>query len=825
MERFLFSQPDNAVLYDMELKQSIYRTYNILKSMANTKTNITPPISIAVLAKLLKRRLSTICTHLSSLVKMGIIKVIKRHDKSSKHWRLANKYLIIGRYAPRYQNSEFGPSANDVNVPALEENEIKMRGGYPIFRTTSTPEYLQELKETNIREAETSSVVFPMVEQPTMSYVEPEAPKVYEAPTKTTSETNCGKPEETVAEEKESIRPETTRSTLDTKKPEVDLSNVPDNLKPTARLLLGFSERTKLEEDEVKLLVLLLENHYQTRINREIEHQAERFKKMGRNVKCLTVFYIHSILQNQRSRPLPEDEIPTVETPAGALTDPRTEAIVRAVTQPARKKRARSNKKAAVRTPNTDSVVQGDNVVPSEPVVLSMPVAEAEKVIADYQTEHAKKPEPESVPAIPVALEELFNKMQARENERIDEYFEALPKDEYGDFVLPEDGGVSDMPIEDYLHLKYPEAEEEELCRDYGGHVYSSVREHPEAGRIQAAFEIDYACAMCMNPENCQLPEGVKKGQPKLVTKIFTCKDGKKCLGTGFEGRIKCKHNCPKPNEKTPEEKRQEAEFEHLMSYSGIVRKDKTFENYNAGVPELVVAEAMAILAVKTGKNLVLAGRAGTGKTHLATAIAIEVMKAGRQARVTTANEMLDRICQAYRDNADPLGVLLKYKRVPVLVIDDWDKAKMSDARLDYLYQIIDYRYERGLQTIVTTNAYSMNELKLPRWCNSSIEPIMSRLLENGDWVTIREAENYRLKKSAPAVSVPEVTPVAEEPAIELNEAVAEAEPEEPDRSGKISLTETTLPVDEEPARAEPETPSATLYSEAEVFAECERCV
>ncbi len=380
-------------------------------------------------------------------------------------------------------------------------------------------------------------------------------------------------------------------------------------------------------------------------------------------------------------------------------------------------------------------------------------------MIADYEAEHAKPVE--ATPAIPAALEELFDKIRTRETERIDEYFEALPKDEYGDPILPEEDEMDDMPIEDYLRLKYPEAEDEELCRDYSGHVYGSVSEHPEIGRIKAAFEIDYACAMCMNPENCQLPEGIKKGQNKLVTKILPSHDGKKCLGAGFEGCIKCKHDCPNPAEKTPEEKRQEAEFERMMAHSGFVRREKTFANYRPETLEVIVAKAKAILSAKTGRNLVLAGKAGTGKTHLATAAAMEAMKAGKQAIVITASEMLDKITQAFRDNTAPLDMLMKYKSVPVLVIDDWDKLKATEARFDYLHQIIDWRYTHGLQTIVTTNAYDIAGLE-HHWYAGRIEPMMSRLLENGDWVTIREAEDYRLKKPEVAAE-PKPKPEPEE--------------------------------------------------------------
>ena len=43
-----------------------------------------------------------------------------------------------------------------------------------------------------------------------------------------------------------------------------------------------------------------------------------------------------------------------------------------------------------------------------------------------------------------------------------------------------------------------------------------------------------------------------------------------------------------------------------------------------------------------------------------------------------------------------------------MLVTNDWDKTKMTEARFDYLYQIINDRHTKGLQTMVTTNEYDM---------------------------------------------------------------------------------------------------------------------
>ena len=66
---------------------------------------------------------------------------------------------------------------------------------------------------------------------------------------------------------------------------------------------------------------------------------------------------------------------------------------------------------------------------------------------------------------------------------------------------------------------------------------------------------------------NVHNPRRLYIGQPKPEAKIFTGKDGKRFLGTGFEVCIKCKHVMPA--EKMPEEKRREAEFALMMHRSG----------------------------------------------------------------------------------------------------------------------------------------------------------------------------------------------------------------------------------------------------------------
>lgn len=69
-----------------------------------------------------------------------------------------------------------------------------------------------------------------------------------------------------------------------------------------------------------------------------------------------------------------------------------------------------------------------------------------------------------------------------------------------------------------------------------------------------------------------------------------------------------------------------------------------------------------------------------------------------------TVPELLGELRQADWDHTDFFGLQQKFIDVPCLILDDWGKEKATEKGMEYLYQIIDYRYRKELQTVVTTN-------------------------------------------------------------------------------------------------------------------------
>ena len=115
------------------------------------------------------------------------------------------------------------------------------------------------------------------------------------------------------------------------------------------------------------------------------------------------------------------------------------------------------------------------------------------------------------------------------------------------------------------------------------------------------------------------------------------------------------------------------------------------------------------------GRNgLFITGPKGTGKTHLAAAIANQLMQEGTAVVCMTMIDLLDRIKQTFEQNqkwgASESSILKVYKEVPLLIIDDMGKEPATEWAVSKIYAIINARYEAYLPTIITTN-YSDSEL------------------------------------------------------------------------------------------------------------------
>lgn len=142
---------------------------------------------------------------------------------------------------------------------------------------------------------------------------------------------------------------------------------------------------------------------------------------------------------------------------------------------------------------------------------------------------------------------------------------------------------------------------------------------------------------------------------------------------------------------------------------------------------------------VSAGPSLLLLGPTGTGKTHQAWGAIRALAASGaslRRWQVVTAADLYARLRP--RHGVDSEAEFDRYAKATVLVVDDLGAAKDSEWVEEVNYRLINYRYENGLPTVITSNV-PVREL-----VSKLGERVASRLNEMARRVVLEGADRRR---------------------------------------------------------------------------------
>lgn len=148
-------------------------------------------------------------------------------------------------------------------------------------------------------------------------------------------------------------------------------------------------------------------------------------------------------------------------------------------------------------------------------------------------------------------------------------------------------------------------------------------------------------------------------------------------------------------------------------------------------------------LALSQGKNVFISGTVGSGKTHLACAVARELLAKNlvRNVQFARCVSLFDEIKRSFNAGTDALA---PYRTCGVLVLDDLGKQASTPWSLERLFDLVDDRYARCLPTITTSN-YNPRDLIVHLACSRDMtvsQAIVSRLLSDCVHITTKHKDN-----------------------------------------------------------------------------------
>ena len=135
---------------------------------------------------------------------------------------------------------------------------------------------------------------------------------------------------------------------------------------------------------------------------------------------------------------------------------------------------------------------------------------------------------------------------------------------------------------------------------------------------------------------------------------------------------------------------------------------DKSFRNFNMRVPGIQEAYSCACdFAQDPNGWLLLIGPNGSGKTHLAAAIANKSLEDGALVLFATVPDLLDHLRAAFAPTSNEVydQLFSRMREAEVLVLDDLGAQQSSPWANEKLFQLLNYRYNSRFPTVITANS------------------------------------------------------------------------------------------------------------------------
>jgi DNA replication protein DnaC len=177
----------------------------------------------------------------------------------------------------------------------------------------------------------------------------------------------------------------------------------------------------------------------------------------------------------------------------------------------------------------------------------------------------------------------------------------------------------------------------------------------------------------------------------------------------------------------------------------------KDFDTFDfAAIPSLSKQKVLELSRgewVEQHSNCCLIGNAGTGKTHIATALGLAICRLGKRVKFVTAASLVTQL-EAAQQQHRLERVLSQLNRVDLLIVDELGYLSFSRGGAELLFQVFAERYER--RSVLVTSNLAFSEWGTVFHGDRMTAALLDRLTHRCE-IFEMNGESYRFRESMKA--------------------------------------------------------------------------
>ncbi len=190
-------------------------------------------------------------------------------------------------------------------------------------------------------------------------------------------------------------------------------------------------------------------------------------------------------------------------------------------------------------------------------------------------------------------------------------------------------------------------------------------------------------------------------------------------------------------------EKRNHRRSKRLIHQAGLIQ-DQTLESFdftfNPSIPAALIRELATGRFLEKGSNIFFTGPTGTGKTHLAKALAHAICRKYLSVRFFTFQQFFELLSASDLNNQ--LSKFMKQMiKTDLIIIDDFAFKKLNDRLSEYFYAIVNERYTVKSMILTSNRALVDRNCIFPDPLIANT--ILDRLAHNAYQITMK-GKSYR---------------------------------------------------------------------------------